>query len=1127
MFFRAAAWAASFVAVTCIAGAGRREGTPREAVDVASPRHARAAGEGFAVDLGPNLYAEVDAAGLSWVPRRAAWSARLSTRRYGCVGAPAPIERRSRGIARGADTPAQIEERAGRVALSEWYATRPQGIEQGWTLPESACAGGKSELDVEVTGLTPAPGADAQGVVLRDARGETRLHYSDLWARDADGTSLEAHMTVMGSAIALEVDTRRAKFPVVVDPVVWNSQKIQAADVATAGAAQFGASAAVSGSVAVLGAPAARVTLSGQGAVYVFGMSNGTWTQQQELVASDAATNGGFGGAVALSGTTLVIGNRATSGAGAVYVFAFSNGTWAFSQKLTAGDATSGDMFGFGGAGATPLAISGTTIFVGAAGANGGQGAVYVFDLVGASYAQQQKLVASDAASTTTTPGASFGTSVAASGNVLVAGAPFAAIGTTLFVGAAYVFTAPAGAWTQEAELVPPSGDVPSSPNAGGAVAVSGTTVYVGADAAPNGGGSQPGAVYAYMASGATFGAPVKLLATPATSQSFGQTLAVSGGRLIVGSPPDTTVYVVDATGGTFTQQLAVGPPDAVPNGFFAGVIAFDGTTLLATEDDFISGGNTVGEAYIGALTPPLVSGADGGSGESGATPPPDAGSPDTGATPPQDAGHDATTGAGSDAAAGMKADAEAGAIADAMGGAPHDVSSENADLFEGSSPVGSSPDASSHDAAKGDATTASADGAAGDGSAPATEGDASGTFLREPPSCACRMTRGSTTNGPFFATALFACAILARRRARASGRSKHNGRAAAIGLVLLSFLLRERSARADDEAQHKAAARALATEGFEAIRAEHWADAAARFSRAESLLHAPAHLLYLARAYSHLGKLVAAHETYEKLTRETLPDGAPPAARHAQEDGAKELDALEAHMPKLIVSVTPTPPGLAVEMDGAEMSSAMLGVAIPVDPGPHTLVAKADGFSRAERSVDAADGVRTTVSLSLDPLPGPAATAGRPAPAIAPASANPPASSSAAPPPLVEKDAAASSGGGLGALRVGGIVSLVAAAGAGGASAFFALQSADNRTQADHLCAVNTMCPNSEKGPVNSFDSNATLYGELAVASVITAGALAAFGVTALVLPQHATSSEPTASVWVGPASVGLRGTF
>ncbi len=133
----------------------------------------------------------------------------------------------------------------------------------------------------------------------------------------------------------------------------------------------------------------------------------------------------------------------------------------------------------------TPIAISGTTIFVAAAGANTFQGAVYVFNLVGASYVQQQKLVASDAAATS--GGSCFGCSVAASGGTLVAGAPFATIQSTPFVGAAYVFTASGGTWTQQAQLLPPASEFASDPNAGKAVAIAGSTVFVGAVAAPSG----------------------------------------------------------------------------------------------------------------------------------------------------------------------------------------------------------------------------------------------------------------------------------------------------------------------------------------------------------------------------------------------------------------------------------------------------------------------------------------------------------------------------------------------------------------------------------------------------------------------------------------------------------------
>src|SRR4051794_4053633 len=72
--------------------------------------------------------------------------------------------------------------------------------------------------------------------------------------------------------------------------------------------------------------------------------------------------------------------------------------------------------------------------------------------------------------------------------------------------------------------------------------------------------------------------------------------------------------------------------------------------------------------------------------------------------------------------------------------------------------------------------------------------------------------------------------------------------------------------AQTDEE---RAAARAAATEGAKAYDEKRYGDAVELFLKAESLLHAPPHLLYLARSYEKLGKLVKAQETYSKLTHE------------------------------------------------------------------------------------------------------------------------------------------------------------------------------------------------------------------------------------------------------------------
>ncbi|HEX2619367.1 MAG TPA: FG-GAP repeat protein, partial [Phototrophicaceae bacterium] len=121
------------------------------------------------------------------------------------------------------------------------------------------------------------------------------------------------------------------------------------------------------------------------------------------LLASDGALNDRFGGAVAVSGNTAVIGAANANGElGAAYVFTRNGNIWTQQQELIASDAAIDDLFGWS------VAISGDVAVVGAFGKNSNQGAAYVFTRSGTTWTQQQKLTASDAAS-----GDSFGISVA------------------------------------------------------------------------------------------------------------------------------------------------------------------------------------------------------------------------------------------------------------------------------------------------------------------------------------------------------------------------------------------------------------------------------------------------------------------------------------------------------------------------------------------------------------------------------------------------------------------------------------------------------------------------------------------------------------------------------------------
>ena len=156
---------------------------------------------------------------------------------------------------------------------------------------------------------------------------------------------------------------------------------------------QFGWSVALSGGMAVVGANNHTVGANiGQGAAYVFVESGGTWNQQAELTSSDGAAYDHFGQSVALSGSTVVAGAPehpynvmlSAPGPGAAYVFVESDGTWSQQAELTASDGADNDGFGHS------VAVDGSTAVAGAightVGSNSYQGAGYVFGSSGPLY---------------------------------------------------------------------------------------------------------------------------------------------------------------------------------------------------------------------------------------------------------------------------------------------------------------------------------------------------------------------------------------------------------------------------------------------------------------------------------------------------------------------------------------------------------------------------------------------------------------------------------------------------------------------------------------------------------------------------------------------------------------------
>ncbi len=235
----------------------------------------------------------------------------------------------------------------------------------------------------------------------------------------------------------------------------------------------FGSSVAVSGDVAVMGAPGEDCAAGTDcGAAYVYRFNGSWWEQEQKLASLEPMRNDLFGGSVAVNGDVAVVGAPLHSCAagyacGAAYVYRFNGSTWVVEQKLTASDSKPGGRFG------VSVFVAGNIAIAGADHADCARyprcGAAYVYRFDGSAWIEEQKLTASDGG-----PEERFGYSVSASGDAALVGAP-----TDYYSGAAYVFRLTSAGWVEEKKLKVFPGD--SSDQLGTSVSVDGNLGVVGA----------------------------------------------------------------------------------------------------------------------------------------------------------------------------------------------------------------------------------------------------------------------------------------------------------------------------------------------------------------------------------------------------------------------------------------------------------------------------------------------------------------------------------------------------------------------------------------------------------------------------------------------------------------------
>jgi hypothetical protein len=343
----------------------------------------------------------------------------------------------------------------------------------------------------------------------------------------------------------------------------------------------FGYSAAISGNVVTVGAVQDDSSATDAGAAYVFDAATGNLSSTLVPPPTPAAFDV-FGYSVDVSNNFVVVGARGDDtgapNAGTAYIYDSTTGS--LLRRLINPAPETGDSFG------SSVAIDGSIVVIGADGDHIGglnAGAAYIFD---ATTGNLLRTLANP------TPGAydSFGSSVAVYGNRVVVGA-WQDSQKDICDGAVYIFDTATGSLLHTLADPTPIGDG----YFGSSVAILGNTVVVGARGT--------GTAYVFDANSGNL-LRTLINPNPEHSYDFGCSAAIDGNTILVGAQRDDTIAyecgvacIFDAVTGNLLRTLA--NPTPAESDYFGSSVAVSGNTVVvgASHDD--TGAFDAGAAYV------------------------------------------------------------------------------------------------------------------------------------------------------------------------------------------------------------------------------------------------------------------------------------------------------------------------------------------------------------------------------------------------------------------------------------------------------------------------------------------------------------------------------------------------
>jgi hypothetical protein len=244
--------------------------------------------------------------------------------------------------------------------VSESFENVPEGLRHRIVLRERTepADGGNLRLGIRLEDSIAQqdPAGDGIRITSRTAS-DVALHYGVPLVTDSTGRALRASVSARGNqGFSIEVEDRAAVYPLNLGTLV--TSEIRAAGLVDPDARPlnpdgFGGSVAFSGDTAVIGASGDNTPLGrGAGSVYVFRRDRkGDWSLVKKVTPPQGKKGDAFGGQVSLSGDRLAVSASladldGVANAGCVWVFTRSGTDWVPEQRITSPSMKDSAFFG-------------------------------------------------------------------------------------------------------------------------------------------------------------------------------------------------------------------------------------------------------------------------------------------------------------------------------------------------------------------------------------------------------------------------------------------------------------------------------------------------------------------------------------------------------------------------------------------------------------------------------------------------------------------------------------------------------------------------------------------------------------------------------------------------------------